>query len=534
MRRIIAAAVALVGAAATVLASTPAARATAPPTTTTTTTLPNARMVQGYTSDPRYVNTPGAIYQDLKQGLPLERVGGGTAADHRQIPKNMADAERIAAAAKDTYTADADADAYTGSRTRFASPFNWQTCRDNQDKSGATGGWVRDHFAYCQAGKTWAQVWYGACPGPDCKDSYIEAKVWVVGYGKAGAVPGSNDDRYVEFQQRVTEFNYAGADKGELWKRYPTTLAMKMECKAVPGSTGACNEGNRNGRTATVDEWVAADGFTESQFVSPAKTASAANGEQLVRAVANPWYSFAVGGYTPAPEFTRGGETGVRFDSAWYMYKVAKKGSIFDRVAPFIAFSNRADSGYKIAADHLQKALTRPGETKPPFTDKQIPGSAASDPLHRLYKGISEKNRLRYNRNYQEAVKACNQWFPGWQTQNDTDGKKKQCDEFPFRSTYEGVARSMTDYENDLGGAKYANMFSVQPLSGPQNVAAGGLLCRFYSDDRILNMDAFHVKVRAPETVLPNKAALAPKATAQDPTDPDDPDEITCGNADGT
>ncbi|TMR27492.1 hypothetical protein [Actinomadura geliboluensis] len=334
---------------------------------------------------------------------------------------------------------------------------------------------MRDHFSWCEAGTAWATVF-----PPGGGQEQVETTVYLVGFGKKGARPGTTTDRYVEFQIRADAWKFKGDGPGpHLWERAKAeaTFEAKMICTPNPNAA-ACETGDRNGRKDTIAGWLNS-GWAESQLKSAGKPATKANGDQVQRASVFGWYQFTFPTLTTNPDHSTSAGTGVRFDTAYYMYKVAKRASIFDRVDQFLAFSDQANSGYKKAADHYQQALTRPGETKPPFSDKQIPGGTPGNPLHRLYKGTSEKNRLRYDRNYREAVKACDKWFPGWSGQVDSDGQKKQCDEFPFRSTYEGVARSMDEYNDDLGGPKYQDMYSVLPLSGPQNEAAGRVLCSF-------------------------------------------------------
>ncbi|QKW35656.1 hypothetical protein HUT06_17755 [Actinomadura sp. NAK00032] len=91
----------------------------------------------------------------------------------------------------------------------------------------------------------------------------------------------------------------------------------------------------------------------------------------------------------------------------------------------------------------------------------------------------------------------------------------------------------MAEYNDDLGGPKYQDMYSVLPLCGPQNEAAGRVLCSFYNNDRILNMDPYHIKVRTPQAPVTQGTASTPRAAAGDPGDePDVPnqDDDACGN----
>ncbi|MEU8591600.1 hypothetical protein AB0C59_32080 [Streptomyces sp. NPDC048664] len=123
-------------------------------------------------------------------------------------------------------------------------------------------------------------------------------------------------------------------------------------------------------------------------------------------------------------------------------------------------------------AAHDKKAYTTPGATKPLNHNKKIGGQVPSDPLHRLY--LDDRRRKT---NHARAVANCRRYFGPNYTENNT----KDCDEFPFRSTYEGVAQS----EFDLHAEK--NNFSVLPVISRQNQDAGILLGQFYKKNRVID-----------------------------------------------
>ncbi|MGW6257048.1 NucA/NucB deoxyribonuclease domain-containing protein [Streptomyces sp. NPDC055085] len=73
---------------------------------------------------------------------------------------------------------------------------------------------------------------------------------------------------------------------------------------------------------------------------------------------------------------------------------------------------------------------------------------------------------------------------------NYTNGGK-ECDEYPFASTYEGAAQH--DYDAD---ARAFN-FSAKPIPGDDNQAGGSILKSFYAKNRIIDGtdDGFTVKI---------------------------------------
>ncbi|MBZ3904498.1 hypothetical protein J8M51_23020 [Streptomyces scabiei] len=117
---------------------------------------------------------------------------------------------------------------------------------------------------------------------------------------------------------------------------------------------------------------------------------------------------------------------------------------------------------------------------------KKVPGQTAKDPLHRT---VSE---ARNDKNRGEAVKQCKRYWGA----NYTAGGTKECDEYPFASTYEGAAENYYDEE-----AKKFN-FSAKPIAKDDNRAGGLILKSFYAKNRILDgldgkddLDGFIVKI---------------------------------------
>ncbi|MFE4634877.1 NucA/NucB deoxyribonuclease domain-containing protein [Streptomyces sp. NPDC056773] len=110
-----------------------------------------------------------------------------------------------------------------------------------------------------------------------------------------------------------------------------------------------------------------------------------------------------------------------------------------------------------------------------------MPGDTLQEPLHRLFLDSKRKDRNRA-----VSVRECKR---GWGA-NYTDGGK-ECDEFPFASTYEGSAA--TEFDPHIEAKNY----SVMPVPGAQNGAAGNLLVGFYNSNRIIDgvEDAFIVKI---------------------------------------
>jgi hypothetical protein len=84
--------------------------------------------------------------------------------------------------------------------------------------------------------------------------------------------------------------------------------------------------------------------------------------------------------------------------------------------------------------------------------------------------------------NGRAARNACIQYYGS----DYSAGGTKDCDEYPFRSTYQGVAT--------VDGST-ARSFSVRPITLNDNRTAGSRLGTWYTDDNILDGDPFWVKI---------------------------------------
>ncbi|MDN3025729.1 NucA/NucB deoxyribonuclease domain-containing protein [Streptomyces sp. S.PB5] len=156
----------------------------------------------------------------------------------------------------------------------------------------------------------------------------------------------------------------------------------------------------------------------------------------------------------------------VRFD---YAGPVAGKflGTVFTGARVQLVMS-RKDSAVKESALHIYDALKRPERTFPSFQGKTVPGG--KDPLHRLI----DKDKQQANRT--KSIKECKKVW------GDYSGSGLECDEYPFASTKDG-------------SNKGDNRYSVRLISGTDNRNGGNRLDEMYTTNRVLDGDAFYVKI---------------------------------------
>ncbi|WP_225882418.1 NucA/NucB deoxyribonuclease domain-containing protein [Streptomyces aureocirculatus] len=147
-----------------------------------------------------------------------------------------------------------------------------------------------------------------------------------------------------------------------------------------------------------------------------------------------------------------------------------------------LTYSAKDGAAEQQVAKHIRQAFLNPQDTKPYMSRKKVPGQKPSAPLHRT------RDTGRNEANGRAAIAQCKRhWGP-----NYTEGGKKECDEYPFRSTLEGAA------EPDYDGDAIKFNFSSKPVLKEHNRDAGLLLKGFYAKNRMLadtEDDGFIVKI---------------------------------------
>ncbi len=186
-----------------------------------------------------------------------------------------------------------------------------------------------------------------------------------------------------------------------------------------------------------------------------------------------------VAGSTPTP-FTYYAYNYTECDSATYItYGNVNypEGCIFSFTTPRLLYSI-SDPAIDETASHIRRAQNQPETTYPMVSGKTIPGglpadgAKADEDLNRLY-----FDTARRDRNRSKSVATCNANYPNYAAAG------KDCDEYPFSSTYQG-ADSSTRY-------------SAFPVGLSDNRSAGARLGNYYSFDRVRDGRRFRVRIGA-------------------------------------
>lgn len=172
-------------------------------------------------------------------------------------------------------------------------------------------------------------------------------------------------------------------------------------------------------------------------------------------------------------------ETTFRCDNAQYL---SPRGAcIFDDVQS-VHYVDLLDNSILEEALHIYAAYHNPDTTYPRVPDKHVPGDQSADRAKQLTRMAPRYEPTRYRLNHDTAVRTCTENFRGY------PGDGRDCDEFPYRSTYEG-AYWKVDHPDDYFSS------SAAAINRAHNQRAGRLLGAWYLADRILHRDRFWVKV---------------------------------------
>lgn len=309
----------------------------------------------------------------------------------------------------------------------------------NEDFSYQDGGFVIDHYHYCLARRLEIEIKICAFRVPllGClrQKEIGEANFTMTtrGFGWDGSMPHSpGDPSDPRFAQVSFATDLSDWDPAPWGAALTTVLNVEMRCE--PRTTGALCRSNtwERGRAMTVAEWMNNPVGPFFRFLVDPAEGDGPDGLTF-------WgfdNVLTLEGPNGDSEVVEGNE--VRCDNASYLR--GGRGCMFNRVESLFTDLSIDNPAHFKAAGHIFDALYRPERTQPQIEGKNIPGSIESArPLRRLFPpydmGI-------YNANNAVARSACIAWWgPDY-----AEAGRFECDEFPFRSTYEGASQAGIHY----------------------------------------------------------------------------------------
>ncbi|WP_234370582.1 NucA/NucB deoxyribonuclease domain-containing protein [Streptomyces scabiei] len=349
-----------------------------------------------------------------------------------------------------------------------ARTMTFEECKKGLGSSKAF--YVKSRFAVCN-GASFLQTWVRN--NQPVGESMFNVRV-------VGTI--AKNSRTIDFRYYFTDFDTAGTTGAAVM---PITTKGNIP-QSWPAGARYTRGGNKPG-TQTFTQLKALRTFNETVHAKPGQGKKAPT--DLLFSVYEPAIS-----YRPPAGWTLSGAMGgklfmlaPRWESASYLAnstggsKPERRGAATFSYVPTLTLSAKAGADERAEAQHIRQAFLVPGDTKPYMSAKKVPGQTVKEPLHRTVSAArNEKNRAA-------AVKQCKRYWGA----NYTNGGTKECDEYPFASTYEGAAENYYDPE-----VRKFN-FSAKPIPKDDNQAGGLILKSFYAKNRIIDGldDGFIVKI---------------------------------------
>lgn len=324
--------------------------------------------------------------------------------------------------------------------------------------------YLRNRFASCLSTDFYYNAYRCETSGSCSAVGYYTGRLLMIG-------EGSRKAQRTDWQARIVGWNKVGTVYPEMG------LELVVSCPGLQGGSPCTREGGR--WTGPVTRWIAQKPTIVGRL--DAEGVPSVGSDGLHAAVDKLHYHAArvklidtLGGSSMS------WDQSFRCDSASY-FSGDGQACLFHQVRPTLTYRT-SDPAVAEVAKHIKQAQDRPESTNPfsGATGIKIPGAKASGkPLTRLSPRFQS---ARYNRNNYLARKACRAFDPSWGTAG------LQCDEYPFRSTFEGAK-----YTEIYPSAQWK--YSARMLTGTQNETAGQRLGQFFQRERVLHGDTFWVSI---------------------------------------
>jgi PKD domain len=341
--------------------------------------------------------------------------------------------------------------------------YTLDSCRD--EWGDGTGLKYRNRFASCMVEEGVYRHFECALPG--CALTGVTRfRFTQIGFG-------SRTGQTMRFQAALDEWTSEGVPDLE------DSFTIRFTCINFVLEGDVCQSTNPEPDTRTINQWMASGPIE----VTLDTTGSVGGGDGAHRDADHVNYhqlkTFSWGEAPGIHEVT----VPFRCDAATYLGSTGA--CLYQNVDSVHYVSILEQDGVFEEALHILLAQLVPEYTKPGVPGKEIPGSFESGaPLTRLYPGYDDNGQ--YDANHRVAVATCVEFWGADYVRGPSGSR--DCDEYPYRSTFEGAYRSVLDPDGPWS-------YSARPIDLTQNRRAGGLLGTFYTSDHILHGDTFFVEV---------------------------------------
>lgn len=328
-------------------------------------------------------------------------------------------------------------------------------CGRHQTEAARVQGWARSRFEQCYHSTEKVNLYdtngnyYG----------YFDFELWILAFAYDGS-------RRVDYVTSVENVHQSTSLSDDL-----TFLTIRFDCRS---SEVSCS--TNLSRTDTIRGWYTKSTMDTITITSPDDVGTGPY--KIVDFMETIGFTgeYRNGNTVPFYKDTQAINR-VRFDSANAALGNGKfKGTVFTDNAPRLEL-HLSGAGYDEEARHVDDTLHHPERTFPALIGKNAPGETTDDPLHRLM------DKDRADSNHTASVAICTDiWGPNY-TAGDME-----CDEYPFKSTYEGSSVSTDGHPGSWHG-------SARPIPAADNGKGGTELGKFYGANRVLDHDPFTVTV---------------------------------------
>jgi hypothetical protein len=344
-------------------------------------------------------------------------------------------------------------------------PVTWADCLNHTYDNGANAYWHKDKYNLCR--RMLFTVTYREARGNVL--TVIGNTTFVLEF-KGTAV---NGQKSMTFDMRMSAFQHFGETRKE-W-----VMTVQLPCaNADPARGSDCAEptGNATVYRRTVGEWESLAGTEFTWTKNTVTTAVPADVyQQELRGFFEVGLYFTLEAPASVEVYTEPTEI-LRCDDATY---VGGSKCVIPRVTSVLQLS-ASDLQHGESARFIRDAQTDITRTEPGIPGKKVPGVIGDRPLHRLYGAYDFKNEIKASR--RKVRKTCRQSWGAKYTLSGT----RECDEYPFATTYENTARVDADTVYD---------YAVRAISASHNRAAGNVYGAWLTADHILDNDPFFVRI---------------------------------------
>jgi surface antigen len=296
----------------------------------------------------------------------------------------------------------------------------------------------------------------------------------VVGQGNNGDLANKNGgtgngSRMITYEVTIDQITTTGVGS-------TASLRVDMSC-AAHNPAYACTPAQGNGRTATIAVWeVPGQNTADFSFTSPISQGD--GGDHVVVAAAST-VETCTWGTSEESTPSDAASAAFRFDSAgrnanvdWANKFIGRADGVVFDIVPILSYDGACGSvncqAITESASHIALAFSDPADTMPPWhgagPKPAIPG-AGRNPYDWLSRTVDSG---RANANDAVTTAVCDAYIP-------VVPPSSNCDEYPFKTTYQGGA--------SLGP------YSVLRINGADNQEAGNRLKGFYNTERLLDCD---------------------------------------------